>query len=118
MGSAPMQGSLSTYLMQRLERDLNLDAGGCRPSEGSADLAARGDGDKPADAKRARHTEVDAGNSEEEDDDLDGLISEDEDGDREGGSLPGAEHRDDDALRRARFLKAMRDRFVNGAEPG
>jgi len=110
--SAPMQGSLSTYLMQRLEQECELDgrsapatgstAGAGAPVGGSRDASMDGTGGVAAQASAKRQRD------EDEDDDA---MSEDE-------HLSGASAGpNDDALRRARLLKSMRDRFVNGEEP-
>eukprot|EP00929_Paragymnodinium_shiwhaense_P046991 TRINITY_DN23874_c0_g1_i1.p1 TRINITY_DN23874_c0_g1~~TRINITY_DN23874_c0_g1_i1.p1 ORF type:complete len:317 (-),score=114.92 TRINITY_DN23874_c0_g1_i1:63-1013(-) len=116
--SAPMQGSLSSYLMQRLEQECQLDGrggagGGATGSAAGAPEATAGSGapeakmdcDADAGAKRQR-------SEQQEDEDA---MSDDEEefsGDAAGGAP------DDVAVLRARLLKTMRDRFVNGDEPG
>lgn len=92
--SDPMQGSLSTYLMQQLERE-------CEAEVLQVDTLHRGDESMPAPAKRQRVKE--AGDEEFTNEDYYDVS------DTEAGS-------DDAAVRRAKFLKAMRDRFVDGME--
>ncbi|CAK9033183.1 unnamed protein product [Durusdinium trenchii] len=93
--SDPMQGSLSTYLMQQLEKE-------CEAEELQLSCAAveRGDASMPAPAKRQK---VHDGGEEFTNEDYYDVS------DTEAGS-------DDFAVRRAKFLKAMRDRFVDGLE--
>lgn len=123
--SAPMQGSLSGYLMQQLDREVDgLGASGhCSvPSRGCADQAAEGEqrskrircNDPAGDSAAGRATgmeedyigagpEAPSSPSAMEDDWSD--------------SGDGVAPTDDVAVRRAQFLKAMRDKFVNGGEP-
>eukprot|EP00927_Polykrikos_kofoidii_P045723 TRINITY_DN3979_c0_g1_i1.p1 TRINITY_DN3979_c0_g1~~TRINITY_DN3979_c0_g1_i1.p1 ORF type:complete len:349 (-),score=80.38 TRINITY_DN3979_c0_g1_i1:77-1123(-) len=119
--SSPMQGSLSTYLMQRLEQECLGGANGDGQSTGGT--CDEGGGN----AKRARQN----GGTDQEGEECDDTMSpfsDDEDtgagrssaggavgGSTDAGACVGV---DDTAVRRANFLKAMRDRFVNGVEPG
>eukprot|EP00928_Gymnodinium_smaydae_P043236 TRINITY_DN29012_c0_g1_i1.p2 TRINITY_DN29012_c0_g1~~TRINITY_DN29012_c0_g1_i1.p2 ORF type:complete len:306 (+),score=96.21 TRINITY_DN29012_c0_g1_i1:51-920(+) len=91
--SAPMQGSLSSYLIQRLERECEAGTGGDVPTE-------------PCDAAHAAAAPGEAEGDAEDDAMSDAAMS-----DEEGG---GGE--DMDTARRAKFLRVMRDRFVNGDE--
>lgn len=100
--SAPMEGSLSAYLMQQLDR------------EAQAELGI----DMDCAAKRRRHRPPD--------EDSDGLEDDEELEDRAIADLEqvaGQETEaatggapDDNAVRRAKLLKTMRERFINGAE--
>ncbi|CAL1154507.1 unnamed protein product [Cladocopium goreaui] len=92
--SDPMQGTLSTYLMQQLERECEAEVLHVGHH--------RGDESMPAPAKRQKLI----GDGEADD-----FTNEDyyDVSDTEAGS-------DDFAVRRAKFLKAMRDRFVDGLE--
>jgi len=98
--NAPMKGGLSAHLLQQIDREefehlINTgpegrgeDENGCRPSK-----------------TRRRNVEDPMGEvNMDEEGDVDMVVS-----DTEGGSL-------DIADRRAQFLKAMRNRFVNGHE--
>jgi len=97
--SDPMQGSLSNYLLQQLERQ-------CEDELRNEGAGTAGTDCAPAPAKRQRMTEdAQAGDMEFSNEDY-----YDQSGD-EGGAGS-----DDAAVRRARFLKAMRDRFVDGME--
>lgn len=123
--SAPMQGSLSSYLMQQLEKEVGEEAAAASAAAAAAARAAA------AGAAEGRPAGIDDDLGAEDDDDSDGL--EDEvgappqnggEGKRrrlgagaEGATVDGAAP-DDAAVRRARFLKAMRDRFVEGREAG
>ena len=95
--SDPMQGSLSTYLMQQLERE-------CEAEVLQVDTLHRGDESMPAPAKRQRVKE--AGDEEFTNEEIEDYYDV---GHAEAGG-------DDAAVRRATFLKAMRDRFVDGME--
>ncbi|CAJ1443390.1 unnamed protein product [Effrenium voratum] len=104
--SDPMQGSLSTYLMQQLEKQVEADelqaAGGARSAASPFASVARGGGDS-APAKRQKVQEA-------EDEDFTNEDYYDVSDDEGGGGA------DDAAVRRAKFLKAMRDKFVDGLE--
>mmetsp|Transcript_153180 Transcript_153180/g.491222 ORF Transcript_153180/g.491222 Transcript_153180/m.491222 type:complete len:313 (+) Transcript_153180:63-1001(+) len=128
--SAPMQGSLSGYLMQQLERECEAErtgaggglpsgAGGAGGSSAGAGAGARGGGGGDGGGAGAAQEGEDGDDEDffgDEDDVSSGSSGEDGGGKRRrllDGALP-----DDAAVRWARFLKAMRDRFVVGREPG
>jgi len=115
--SAPMQGSLSCYLMQQLEKDCQSSGGGqVYGAHESSDGACTGEvGDntlqntvtpsgQPRSSCNTTKTPFAFSDSEEDADT------------NEGGPNCGAP--DDVSVKRARFLKTMRDRFVDGEEPG
>lgn len=106
--SAPMQGSLSGYLMQRLEkeREEELASAAEGAKAGSSTINSSVDADGVPKMKRQRGAEDAADGAVDDEDDLDV-----DDLEGEGGAG------DDTELRRAQFLKVMRDRFVNGLEP-
>lgn len=115
--SAPMQGSLSCYLMQQLEKDCQSSSGShVNAAHGSSDGGCTGQvsigtsqgtvisSDQPRSSCTA--TQVPSALSESE-----------EDADMSEGEVDcGAP--DDVTVKRARFFKTMRDRFVDGQEPG
>ncbi|CAE7026354.1 TUL1 [Symbiodinium natans] len=97
--SDPMQGSLSNYLLQQLERQCEaeqLRGEGAEAAGAACSPAAK----RQRTAEEALPGEMEFSNEDYYD------VSGDEGG---AGS-------DDAAVRRARFLKAMRDRFVDGME--
>jgi len=118
--SQPMQGSLSGYLMQRLEKEsedeLRGTSAGARAGTG-AGVAAPAEPSADADgvprAKRHKGDLHAGGEGPDEGEEEDGADADFGEFDGEG-----AASEQDPALRRAQFLKAMRERFVNGLEPG
>jgi hypothetical protein len=118
MAAQPMKGSLSSYLMQRLDQECNPGYGTSRPNC-SNNLDAAGNKDDECQQnetaetpqKRARHEESqqEAAATKDEDD-----ASEEEEADLGENDGDGVEV--DIAEKRAQFLKSMRDRFVNGNE--
>lgn len=108
--SAPMEGTLSGVLMQQLERECEAEA-------------AMGAASSRASKKRRCHTSAADGEDSEDDldDDSDGPlrnesirmedVGEGKDAHTADGNAP-----DDAAVRRAKFLKSMRDRFIDGAD--
>uniref|UniRef100_A0A7S4QIR0 CCD97-like C-terminal domain-containing protein n=1 Tax=Alexandrium monilatum TaxID=311494 RepID=A0A7S4QIR0_9DINO len=123
--SAPMQGSLSGYLMQQLDKEVDGPGpfGRCSHPSGASTGASAEQGR----SKRSRCAgDVGGGaaegcSSDMQDDDADAGpelppspddMSDGDSIDSGDGAAP-----DDVAVRRAHFLKAMRDRFVNGGEP-
>merc|ERR1712032_836095 len=117
--SAPMQGSLSGYLMQRLEKETEEEMNGKTASiKEKGDTASAVPAQSSVDAngfpKTKRH-KVDLQGNEGKDGDPD--TNEAEDVELEFEELPGkGGTADDTTLRCAQFLKAMRERFVNGLE--
>jgi len=113
--SAPMEGSLSGYLMQQLERECEAERSGVSlPSGGAAEdgtIAGR---------PLQQPTPMD----EDGDDEMFGDEDE-EDSSGSSGEEGGAKRRrvaqgalpDDAAARREKFLRVMRNRFVAGHEP-
>mmetsp|Transcript_31052 Transcript_31052/g.58220 ORF Transcript_31052/g.58220 Transcript_31052/m.58220 type:complete len:289 (-) Transcript_31052:50-916(-) len=97
--SDPMQGSLSNYLMQQLERQCEEELRG-----GTSDAARDA---CPSSAKRQRVEEA------RPDVDMEFTNEDYYDASGDEGGSGGA---DDAAVRRARFLKAMRDKFMDGME--
>lgn len=109
--SAPMQGNLSNYLLWKLDSDCEsgrLAAGPCDPepgAEGGQGGDGRGEAMSTDGAEREEAEDVDVEPpSPASDDEAPGAGA-------SGGAAP-----DDIAAKRARFLKVMRDRFVNGQE--
>lgn len=88
--SAPMQGSLSSYLMRRLEDEIEVDTDGMGAEEGAgaADVSCT----PPKDADQVDDSLSDAS------------------------GYAGDKRNVDVASRRAQFLKEMRNRFVQGEE--
>lgn len=118
--SKPMQGSLSGYLMQRLEKEADDElkgTAGVRSSGGTGDAAAPVESSVDADgvpsAKRHRGHMSAAGGGPNGDEEEAGADVDFGEFDGEAGAAE-----QDPALRRAQFLKAMRERFVNGLQPG
>lgn len=121
--SAPMQGSLSQYLMQQLDKDCQAELLGQSASLLENDAqppGSSGAGCSQGTTKRKREDDKETDDSKTEPfnvDDLDYLSADEGDDlnfDREDSATPGGS--DDMAVRRARFLKAMRDRFMDGKE--
>jgi len=106
--SAPMQGSLSGYLMQQLERECDSERVQPAPAGCGSSGASAGAG-LPESLKRP-HSPGGEADLDDDDEDLDGMSGV-SDGDSAG---PGGT--DDAAVRRAKFLKTMRNRFVEGHE--
>lgn len=108
--SDPMQGSLSSYLMTLLEKEREAEM--IVDNAGIQSQANSGDGDPEEGGTFDGEDYID--------DESSGASDEDGGGKRrrlQSDVRPGA-HSDDVAVRRARFLKAMRDRFIAGREPG
>lgn len=121
--SAPMQGGLSQYLMQQLDKECQAEMlGQSAPStENDAQPPSSGGaGCSQGPTKRQRKEDKEIDDPKVEPFNLDDLdyLSADEGDDLDGDGRDGAASRgsDDLAVRRARFLKAMRDRFMGGKE--
>lgn len=114
--SAPMQGSLSGYLLQRLEKETEEELKGPKApaptstAAGAAVDSSSVDASGVPKAKRHKGDQLPEGGADPDE-------GEEDDVDLDFDELPGDGEADDDAVRRARFLKAMRDKFVNGLEP-
>eukprot|EP00930_Biecheleria_cincta_P064757 TRINITY_DN50411_c0_g1_i1.p1 TRINITY_DN50411_c0_g1~~TRINITY_DN50411_c0_g1_i1.p1 ORF type:complete len:313 (-),score=88.97 TRINITY_DN50411_c0_g1_i1:164-1102(-) len=122
--SAPMQGSLSQYLMQQLDKDCQAELLGAQSAsllENDAQALGRnGAGFSQGTTKRKRGEDNETDDSKIKPPNVDDLdyISDDEADDRDLDGEESAAPRgsDDMAVRRARFLKVMRDRFMDGKE--
>jgi len=109
--SAPMQGGLSNYLMQQLDKECDAESILKQPARAAASSEPAG-GYAQGPPKRHRVTKVkvdlDEDDLENDFDDYEmDLASGDED------AMTGA---DDVVIRREKFLKMMRDRFMDGQE--
>lgn len=113
--SQPMQGSLSGYLMQRLEKETEDELKGTAASSRSgAAIPAESSVDADGVPSAKRHKgDLHAGEGEPGEGEEAGADADFGEFDGEGGAAE-----QDPAQRRAQFLKAMRERFVNGLEPG
>lgn len=138
LSSAPMKGSLSSYLFQRLDQECNAAAAGsCTLSSGASEArsitgragetAGASCEASTADSRTAAASDTGGagagsfGSAERLDEDL---LSNDAGKGNETENESEEEAVDDDDLeidsveRRAKFLKTMRNRFVDGEEPG
>jgi len=110
--SAPMQGGLSNYLMQQLDKECDAESILRQPARAAASSAPGEDVQGPPKRLRVTKVKVDLDEDDFENDlddyemDLGGASGDD-------CSMAGG---DDVATRRARFLKMMRDRFIDGLE--
>lgn len=112
--SEPMKGSLSSYLMQRLDQEtLNPCQSEADPSCNSGDTAEKSKSDE-APPKRQR---VDTDGKDDDKVSKDDAVNEEGSGSEDGLGEDAETGEDVDiTARRAHFLKSMRDRFVNGRE--
>lgn len=104
--SAPMQGNLSNYLLAKLDSD----CGSGRLAAGPCDAEPGAEGGHGAEAMSTDGTEREAGDVDVE------PPSPASDDEAPGAGASGGAAPDDIAAKRARFLRVMRDRFVNGQE--
>eukprot|EP00933_Yihiella_yeosuensis_P028917 TRINITY_DN22690_c0_g1_i1.p1 TRINITY_DN22690_c0_g1~~TRINITY_DN22690_c0_g1_i1.p1 ORF type:complete len:288 (+),score=79.73 TRINITY_DN22690_c0_g1_i1:149-1012(+) len=102
--SAPMQGSLSGYLLQQLEKDCDAEAAA---AAGVSSANATG-----SSGQKRQHDDLDDEECEDLDDDMDVSMSVPPDS----GNVGGIGSSDDLACKRAKFLKIMRNRFILGSE--
>lgn len=135
LSTAPMQGSLSGYLMQQLERECEASASipasatsapksSAQPSSEQEPLEqaqkrhkSETPNDLPSGERSAPAAQEEGSQHHGDEDSISDLSDNDSGGETEGKEVnEGGEVTDDAAVRRAKFLKAMRNRFVNGQE--
>merc|ERR1719198_2423545 len=105
-----MKGSLSSYLLQRLDQE----CGSWEPPFAEKDVDDKGeDADRASKRPRQGEQKSEGESKENGDDKREGNDNESDD------ALASDDNNDDEidiVAKRARFLKTMRDRFVNGKE--